>query len=442
MMFSESSGAGRTVLMGRQQRGASALIVVMLLFFMMMLVTAYANRSMVFEQRTSANQYRATQAFEAAEAGLDWAVSLLNAGRVNASCQPSSLPGDLTFVDRYLISDADTGIYQPIPNPTPVADADTVRPGCVRTADNLGACACPQSGGTPLAAPTEAGAFPAFTVELAPVLRTGSTEVLPGVVRVIARGCSGVDPRCVPGATTNADAYAETSVIVALARGLSSKPPATVTVRGGVNLPTGSVRIVNQDEGTNGVTINAGGDIATGADPSIFSRPGTPAEASIMPADESLAALDDDAFFRSYFGVDAPSFSRMPGVTRVACAGDCTGALGEAVASGGYMFWVDGALQLTSAMSLGTPDRPVMIVANGPLQFAGAVQVHGIVYGHSLDWGNTGPDDAFVRGAVILRDDCCTGSGTPVLVYDSDVLNRLYTLSGSFARVNGSWKDY
>ena len=47
----------------------------MVLFFIMSLVAAYASRNLIFEQRTSANNYRSTQAFEAAEAGLEWSGS-------------------------------------------------------------------------------------------------------------------------------------------------------------------------------------------------------------------------------------------------------------------------------------------------------------------------------------------------------------------------------
>ena len=77
------------------QRGAAALIVVLLLFFIISLVAAYAGRNLIFEQRTSTNQYRATQAFEAAEAGLEWAVAMLNGGRVTADCIPP-VPVDVT----------------------------------------------------------------------------------------------------------------------------------------------------------------------------------------------------------------------------------------------------------------------------------------------------------------------------------------------------------
>ena len=74
------------------QRGAAALLVVVVLFFILALVTAYAGRNLIFEQRTSVNNMRANQAFEAAEAGLEFAVAHLAGGRINAACDLRGIP--------------------------------------------------------------------------------------------------------------------------------------------------------------------------------------------------------------------------------------------------------------------------------------------------------------------------------------------------------------
>ena len=65
-------------------RGMAALTVVMILFFVMALVAAYTNRNLLFEQRISANSYRSNRALEAADAGVEWTVAMLNAGRIIA----------------------------------------------------------------------------------------------------------------------------------------------------------------------------------------------------------------------------------------------------------------------------------------------------------------------------------------------------------------------
>jgi len=58
----------------RSERGAAALIVTMVLLLVSSLVVLYVNRNLIFEQRSAANQYRAAQAFEASEAGVEWAL--------------------------------------------------------------------------------------------------------------------------------------------------------------------------------------------------------------------------------------------------------------------------------------------------------------------------------------------------------------------------------
>ena len=88
----------------RSQRGAAALGVTMLLLFVLALVVAMAHRNLLFEQRSSANQLRSTRAFEAAEAGLEWAQALLNRpGAIGADCESDSAePGDTSLRDRML----------------------------------------------------------------------------------------------------------------------------------------------------------------------------------------------------------------------------------------------------------------------------------------------------------------------------------------------------
>ncbi|MCK7493803.1 MAG: PilX N-terminal domain-containing pilus assembly protein [Comamonadaceae bacterium] len=72
----------------RRQRGAASLVVVLVLFLVVSLVAAYTSRNLIFEQRTGINQYRSTQALEAAEAGLEWTIQMLNAGLIDTACAP------------------------------------------------------------------------------------------------------------------------------------------------------------------------------------------------------------------------------------------------------------------------------------------------------------------------------------------------------------------
>ena len=75
---------------GSAAHGMAALTVVMVLFFVMAMVAAYTNRSLIFEQRISANNYRATSAMNASEAGIEWGIAMINGGRVDDNCLGSS----------------------------------------------------------------------------------------------------------------------------------------------------------------------------------------------------------------------------------------------------------------------------------------------------------------------------------------------------------------
>ena len=60
-----------------RSRGIAALGVVMVLFFILAMVGAYTNRNLVFEQRTSANSYRAARSLAAADAAICLRISFL-----------------------------------------------------------------------------------------------------------------------------------------------------------------------------------------------------------------------------------------------------------------------------------------------------------------------------------------------------------------------------
>ena len=129
-----------------KQRGVAALTVVMVLFFVMAMVAAYTSRNMVFEQRTSVNQLRSTQALEAAQAGIEWATALLNAGRINSACtETGATTGDSTFRERYLTVSASSGAITRKVRSVPTIPPTELLPTCVSNA-GVWSCSCPVDG--------------------------------------------------------------------------------------------------------------------------------------------------------------------------------------------------------------------------------------------------------------------------------------------------------
>jgi Tfp pilus assembly protein PilX len=82
----------------------------LVLLFAMLMTAAYAHRSLLLEQRLSANQYREAQAFEAAQSGIDWAIAQINQARpLNERCEPVASAASRSFRERFLASDTASG---------------------------------------------------------------------------------------------------------------------------------------------------------------------------------------------------------------------------------------------------------------------------------------------------------------------------------------------
>jgi len=196
------------------QRGSAALVVTLMLFLAMALAALGVNRHLVFEQRSSANQARATQAFEAAEAGLEWTQAQLNnPQRIGADCKPSADPDATTFRDRMLSLDRSTG----------AVSATGSLPACVRTAGGW-SCSCPAAGAAVLSAPAGMAPAPAFALQFLPAATAGA-------VRVVANGCTSLAGACLPGSAATADATARVEATLALFAGLRTPPADALTTR-------------------------------------------------------------------------------------------------------------------------------------------------------------------------------------------------------------------
>jgi PilX N-terminal len=415
------------------QRGAAALIVTMVLFFAMLLAAAFVNRNLVFEQRTATNQYRSTQAFEAAEAGLEWAQAQLNSpARVGADCLASADPAAPTFRERFLSrSSTASGFVGNTWNNGAVATP--LQASCVRT-DAGWACSCPAQGNPSLAAPAGTGLHPAFTLQFA----AGGK---PGIVKVVSRGCTSLAGACVPGAASTTDATARVEVALGLLPALGTPPAAALTARGRVNT-TAALGVHNPDAASGGLALHAGGGVNA---PLIRVTP--PAGSSTADAwvgnDTALTAMTPERFFTSYFGLDKAGWKNQPTVRTLNCGGNCTAALAEAVNSvgGSPMVWVSGDLVVDGPLALGTAEHPVLLVVEGNAQFNGAVRLNGVLYSTTMSWNNTATPGALLRGALVTEGDM-QGNGAPDIYYDAATLAALKGSGGSFARVSGSWRDF
>ncbi len=411
------------------QRGAAALIVVLLLFFIISLVAAYAGRNLIFEQRTATNQYRATQAFEAAEAGLEWAVAMLNGGRVDALCAPSNNVANRSFRDRFLLDDRDAaipqGFYTPQTwdNPNP----ERLRPSCIRNGVGWN-CSCPDGAVPTPAIPAGGGMHPAFRVcfERVPVDPLAPLgPVQPGMVRIVSTG--------------------RTSV--ALSSALVSPPSAALTAVGNVSIPPAppSTTLGIYGPLDNTLMISYGGLEDPLIPPRVLptSLQGTPIDRLIRGNDSSLTGLMPGQMFASLFRMGESTYKNQPATVRVDCENDCSAnTLQQKVQDNpGRIIWVDGnpTIEIDAAVTLGSVANPALIVASGSVEINAAAQITGLLYSS----GNiTITGDPELRGAVVAAGNFDIASGAPTLRYDPSVLKPLNIFTGSFVRVPGSWRDF
>lgn len=425
------------------QAGAASLIVVMVLFFLMSLVAAYTSRNLIFEQRTSVNQYRSTQAYEAAEAGLEWALSMLNSGRIGADCQESSATGtSTTFRQRYLTVNTDTRMVSPRAAPSGVAG---LWPSCVSNGSGGWTCSCPSTTAPSLTAPTGTGVFPAFRVRF-----TSDELTRPGLIRIESNGCTRLADACLnhPASAENLEGRANVAAIVALASALPTPPGAALTILG--DAPAGSaLTVYNTNVNLGGITVQAGGNFNIAGPPAwtLRSVPGTPASDSVVSGDPALSALaaTPDRAFAATFNMWPATYSAQPAAVRLTCpAAGCRQALADAVAKNpDRVIWVPGpnGLTLESAGTIGTATEPANIVVDGPVNFTAAnVRINGFVYSRGGAWTAVATPGE-IHGAVFIEGDLAATAGATI-VMNNDILRLLRARSGSFVRAPGGWDDF
>lgn len=429
----------------RTQRGAAALVVVMLLLLIVALVAGYTARNLLFEQRTSVNQYRSTQAFEAAEAGVEWALAMLNAGRIDAACTPHDDPTttDTSFRQRYVAIAEDSGLVAVNLR----SDGQPLHPSCVFDGADW-QCSCPVDGAPALADPAGSGPVPAFRVTFR---EPPSTR--PGLVQVTVVGCTRLDAADVcSDAAASGDSRAEVTVLAALKSGLAAMPVAGVTARGLVDAAAGTLSVISQHAATS-YTLHAGA--APTVDPSaLHPPPGTPVDQSIIvDATFADAQFTADRMFAAMFatgryaGLGVDTYRDQPATIVVDCTDDCTAARVRDLVrlNPGRMVWIDGDFTLDIADPIGTTAAPALLIVAGSITVAHAgAQVNGLVYTIDPDdtsWTHAG--NLMLRGAVVGESDLTFGGvGTTTVVHDRAVLARLHRKHGSFVRVPGSWKDF
>lgn len=440
----------------RRVRGAAALIVVLVLFFVVSLVAAYTSRGMIFEQRTSINQLRSTQVLDIGDAGVEWALTKLNAGLLGAACDAT--PGGAnTFRERYLVFAADGTI-------TGNAAAN---PTCTFSEGAGWTCSCPTAGST---IPGVAGGpTPAFRAYFG----ADTTGARPNLIRVTVSACTDASANCLanPQIPDPGKGNVVVSASLGLKGALDTIPAAAVTLpslsTGVAALTlTGGTRLAayNGNPLGSGLAIHAGGTLPAAPDLTVGGAPGAPASTATLEGDATLSAdagsggLRDSSdagacaagdanvgcsfnrTFTAFFGAPRAVYRNQPSLVRCTAGCDSAALAQLAARNPRSIILVEGNATLDG--NLGTAAAPVALIVEGNVTVSGAgTIVTGFVYGTSGTWTITGTPQ--ISGAIASEVAATMGGGGTLSVnYDLAALNKLRFEYGSFVRVPGGWRDF
>ncbi len=433
------------------RQGMATLTVVMVLFFILAMVAAYSNRTMLVEQRGASNTLRAAQAFEATDAGVEWALTQLNGPRLTSACASSAAVGDADFRSLYLTRVGD-GTY----SVNTYGAANIYLPSCVAN-QGTWTCSCPSgsdAGASPSLALPPNGLGQAFRVNFvspASLNVNPATSVGPGVVQVLVQGCSnlgsGANSCIAPFSATppQVDAYNRAQVWLGLVKALPSRPRAALTAGTTVTIAPAATLTVSNGDNNSGLTVHAGNPIPGGGGPLRLGGPAGGTGNGRADNDPALAAVaaSSSAFFASIFGMDAANYRRQPATVVVPCGvGGCTSAdLADPLARyPGRVLWVDGDLNLDAAGTIGSPSQPAMIVTAGTLTLSAAVIYNGLLYADAVSWA-AGADDAAVNGAIVSATTF-NAAVDATIAYDASILGMISLYYGSFVRVPGGTAQF
>lgn len=388
------------------QKGAASLVMSMVILALITFVTIYTSRSLLNEQKIANNDYRAKQAFAAAEAGIAEAVSYLSED------PDRNLDGaiDLVF---------DT-------NNDNIGDTNsaTIGDGSVTlTTSDL-------SGGDMTIIRIQAVGLSADNSATRSVFRDISTlNPLPNMPDnpMTSRGSMVVN-----GAATIYNPEGHSTIWsgdnVALGSNNSTATQVADPTDAGYPTCMDSPMTCNTIQSSNKVTIGL----------------------DVIEHDSNLANLSPDDFFFNFFGMSKTTYKD----TMVTVEADHTDANTKAHLTTEEVIWVDGSGGVTdlNGITVGCtlvmtgsntcPDantKPTILVVDGNATFSGTPQFYGIVFvtGTVSITGSTK-----VHGAIVTGSDLTSATGGSLSVwYNSEIL-RNSRKSGRTGTSAGSWRDF
>jgi Tfp pilus assembly protein PilX len=399
----------------RAQSGLTTLLVSVVMLFLGIVLVMTVSRTMITEQRMSANEVRHRQAFEAAQAGLDRAMIFLTAA-------PQGL--DKNNDDVFNATDLTAGgftLAENLPNGSKrqvaFCQSGTALPTCP---DAPGALAC-----------------------TAPSPNNFNSPV------IVSCGWSD-DDMARKFITQNVGTVAT----------IFNAPTNPLTALGAMNVG-GSANVVNY---FNNLTVWTGGALSSiGNSGKTFIRnplvpppplgtvpPGEPNACStsadyvcvtdknttgpdVIDNDPTLSNLSPGQLFENYFSKPIADYETDLPPSQVLNPADLS-ALTNARAKS---FLIKGNTTFPNS-TVGTRERPVVIVVDGNVTFQGSPTIYGIVY---VTGDVSGGGTPTIFGGMVIEGDVAP-TGSVDIIYDPFVTSNAATGTGVPGLIPGTWRDW
>lgn len=402
-----------------RQRGMATLLVALILLIAITLIVITTARTAFMEQRMSGNDMRTKAAFEAAQAGLDFAVSYFNTpGGMDKDSPPDGVIDTLTANPVALTDQSGArivGYYQVV--------------FCSETLD-LNAADCDtldftNCSGTP-------PANPLATL----ILACGWSDDNVGQRRIVQ--------------------------VLRKSPAMSNPPTNPLSARGGVNVG-GSATVTNyfnnltiwsgqsiDNIGNSGKTYVRNPDVPTPVADAAIPLPPSPTTCTsnddyicttdintvgpdVIASDTSIAYLTDEQFFVNYFGETPAEYRETYASMEV--AGNDTSSLDG---TQNEVIWVEGDASFQGGTQIGDRDNPVIVIINGDASAAGTVTIYGVVY---VMGDISGAGNFEVQGSMIVNG-LVSGTGSVDVTFDPVTVGKAGTQLAKAGSLAGSWRDW
>lgn len=417
----------------QRQKGMATIIVAIIILVVISLMVLYAARVGLFDQRMSANQARAKEAFAIAEAGLDMAAETYEA----------------------LYSDS-TDVTDPTTLATILANSQ------ITTNTNSDGVAASANQSYFTATITASGAINTVTATGVGADGTGTATVQRQFTLVNGFGGTTPDVPVIVGGSVGTGGNFN---IVANPNGGGEGVP--VSVWTGSSAPTYSTANIEATgssatchfefyTGNNAQCANPSG---SGHDENISDGDGTvltsydPNFPDLLPNDPDFP----DDLFNFMFGINRADWATMRSQVANKTNGqqvvtNCTTlvALGAAAGETYPFWWIEGGCDIGGNITIGSEDYPVVLIINDSLlKVNGGATIYGITYLFDNPSTGGGPSAQLsgtteLIGSFVSEAGDAAMSGSYSVVYNPDVFDNFLNngSSYSFAWVPGSWRDF